>query len=735
MQVTHKDYLDCLQPWVKASEKYCYRAPERSELECYGYGDSGHWSVQTNLKAFAAYAVLAADPSLDESKVGMSREALLQKALRVLRYALETHFEGSYHCIDGKKWGFTWISALGLERAMHGVEAIWDFLSEKDHELLQKVLVAESNWLLDEYEVKAGLVEDNRPESNLWNGALLHRTAAMYPDTPRAAQYREKGTAFLINSISVPSDATLEIVVDGRPVSEWHVGANFFESYACNHHRYMNVGYMMICLSNAAMLHFFFKERGIEPPSALYHHVADLWSVLKHFIFPDGRLLRIGGDSRARYCYCQDYIIPSLLMIMDYLGDGSCISFESGWLSQVKHEIEANGDGTFLSTRCRSLEEISPVYYARLESDRAASISMGAYWRRLFNVVSDGPTQEKGKVAWEDEFHGASFHRSEKRIASWVWAAGAGPNGLCVPENGSDLAEWRQNLISEIYGLNEEGTKQVRRFEQKSFDGGFITWGSVDVASGRMLAEGQEGEKLARQQVVFTALPDDRSVVTLQYADTDRRVYITSIKGLFLQIPNDVFNDNTRTYYSEAGVYCLSKNKNDREVLPLHSQWINIEDKLGVIGIYGGEMSIFRQERFKVGQKFNLKVLRMLAVDEICYPYFSGVTLVEKGSVLLDIGVLLHTGSSEETRICSETGNCIALELPNPCVRAVVIRGYDGIKYLVIANFGNERQVVELGLQYEGYNLVTEESVIPDSEKGIALELDANSPGIYRLSE
>ncbi|MCJ7548753.1 MAG: hypothetical protein MUQ30_03625, partial [Anaerolineae bacterium] len=48
---------------------------------------------------------------------------------------------------------------------------------------------------------------------------------------------------------------------------------------------------------------------------------ADLWDVLRRFIFGNGRLARIGGDSRVRYACCQEYLLPSLLYAADVLGD------------------------------------------------------------------------------------------------------------------------------------------------------------------------------------------------------------------------------------------------------------------------------------------------------------------------------------------------------------------------------------------------------------------------------
>src|SRR5690606_30852901 len=164
------------------------------------------------------------------------------------------------------------------ERTMHGAAALEPWMTDEDHGLLRKVLVAECDWLLGEYTVVGGLYAkdwNNKPESNLWNGSLLIRTALAYPDSPRAELYREKGLVFLINSISIPTDAEDNTLKDGKTVAERFVGANFFESMALNHHDYLNVGYMVICLSNMAMLHFEFKRRGKRAPESLYHHMAE----------------------------------------------------------------------------------------------------------------------------------------------------------------------------------------------------------------------------------------------------------------------------------------------------------------------------------------------------------------------------------------------------------------------------------------------------------------------------
>src|SRR5690606_9322235 len=111
----------------------------------------------------------------------------------------------------------------------------------------------------------------------------------------------------------VPADAEDATMLEGKEVRQRFRGANFFPNLALDHHHYLNVGYMVICLSNIAMLHYSFQRAGRPRPQTLYRRSADLWQVVQRMIFADGRLCRVGGDSRVRYCYCQDYLIPVLI--------------------------------------------------------------------------------------------------------------------------------------------------------------------------------------------------------------------------------------------------------------------------------------------------------------------------------------------------------------------------------------------------------------------------------------
>ncbi len=698
-------YLHLLDKWAPIALKDIYKVPGRPDLACYGTGYNS-WGVQTNQKAFAAFAVLAAAPESDIASTDVSKRSLLETSLALLRFSLESHIEGSAACLDGEKWGHTWISALGVERMMHGVDALRDSLSPADLTLLKRVLISEADWLMDNYDIVGhpdGNSGKKKPESNLWNGALLHRTAALYPDTPRAAAYREKGSKFLINSISTPSDEQSVKVVDGKMVKERFAGANFFESLSLDHHSYLNVGYMVICLSNAAMLHFSLKRLGVTPPEALSHHLEELWHLVKNLTFPDGRLWRIGGDTRARYCYCQDYLIPSWLLAADYFDDHDAPVFEQEWLRKVAAEQEHNGDGSFLSDRCRPLRSTSPLYYTRLESDRACAISMGAYWRRMFHLPTTTittPASATKSFSWSEPFHGAALHRDSSRAASWVWRGAEGPCGVFVPTHASDMAEWRQNLAGESRGLGRKNWSVVKYHTGRCFDGGFITCGSFTSRSGDFIAEGETDKDLVLHHAAFAALPDSATGIVLQKARALIRCHLSSVKGLNLLVPNDIFNGCKRVLGLEDGTSQTVrwKGPGKERTWDTGSRSLVADNILAVRLVYGGDSLVLHApaER-QIGLRMKPEGGGMLNALEICSTFSRGCAEYEQGATLFDMGGVVFASSGKIANAMKAELKRIECGAATDC-RAVLIEGADGRRYLFAVNFGDQPADAELAL-------------------------------------
>ena len=684
--------------------------------------------MQTNQKYIGALAVLAVEPDLDEDAVGLSREHLLERTLRALRYSLASHISGDHHCSDGTQWGHTWISALGVERMMHGVEAIDPHLTDEDRAGVRRMLTSEADALLELpiTGTKWNADRGNRPESNIWNGALLHRVARMYPDEPRVPEWVEKGTRFLLNGISIEADAGDETVIAGRPLSEWHVGPNFFEHYALDHHGYLNVGYMVICLSNMAMMHFACQSAGWEAPDGLYHHGRELWELVKRLIFADGRLCRIGGDSRQRYCYCQDYLLPSLLLAAQHFGDPHAQQLEAGALELIRSEQAITGDGSFLSQRLETIRATNPYYYTRLESDKAVVLAMNAYWRRVLDIPEPVPAndfEDSVRGGWIEPEHGAVMHRSARRIASWSWRARQRPQGLCLPPGDGHFAEWDYNLAGSVRLLGANGVPELLRHDQALFRGGFITWGAMDDRAGAIFPEGWTPPVALEHQYAVAALPDDRTMIVLEYCAAQIRCWLREVKGLKLNVPNDIFNGMERTFAGEAGPMIVRAEGAD--IIDLRSRWVCVEGAIGAAGIHGGDGFALYQAGARRASGYG----DSLYYDELCCPCMLGVIEAQPAEAILDCGnvVLSGTGSEETAEVAAAVEH-IACDAE--LVRAVRVPGADGHAWLLVANFAGE--AVSARVQVDGDNAQDAVAGATHEIADGALALDI-APGEARL--
>jgi len=702
-------HLELLAPWPKFAERFWYDLPGRPGLGCFGTGYNS-WGVQTNQKYLAALAALALDPATDVRAAGMSRDELMGRALAALRYSLATHVSGDVLRTDGSQWGHTWISALGIERMMHALDRMDDVLTQADRDGLRRVLTSEAAWLYESYPVRGNVwaeSHDNVPESNYWNGAILLRAAMMYPAAPERDRWTERGLEFLVNAISVPADAEDATVLDGKAVRARHVGANFFPHYALDHHAYLNVGYMVVPLSNMAMLHYAYASRGREAPAAVYHHGRDLWNVMRRLVFADGRLARIGGDSRQRYCYCQDYLLPALVMAGDLWHDPLALHLEAGQLGLIAAEQRHNADGSFLSKRLGHIHAASPYYYARMESDKAVCLSMAAMWRRLRPQI---PAAERAADAtkieadlagpWAEPEHGAVMHRSPTRLVSWSWRAYEHPQGLIVPPDDGSLAEWSECLAGRVTPLGEQtnpadgrSLHTIRRHVQAEFDGGFVTCGTTTDGAKITIQEGYRAEDLVDHHVAFAALPDEHTALRMELAcNGPRRIYLRDVRGLKLNVANDLWNDFERTWHHAPGsLRAGSVLDGEEQVEPLLSTWVNVDDRLGVVAVYGCETLL----RYRTGTRRGGSPGSLLS-DEICTSVRLGTFDADAGATLLDDGAVLFASvGAEATRAYANAGRATRAPCSAADARAMAADGLDGRRYLLVADFRAEGAAAE----------------------------------------
>ena len=716
--------IDLQQPWrllanwAEASERWWYDLPPRSQspaIGCYGTGYN-HWGLQSNLKYVAAMTTLATHP---QSPLGTRQPWALDRARSAFRFALATHQarEGEPDAApltDGQRWGLTWISALAIERMMHAMPSLEPHLTDADRDAWQRILLAEADWLLNHY-VKgkhSDIVGDpwdhtgkNVPESNIWNGCFLWRIAETLPDHPAADDWRERAHRFLINGISIAADAHDDRIVAGRPVRERFAGANFFDHYALDHHGYCNVGYMVICHSNAAMLHFDLKAAGHPTPQTLHHHQRDLWQVVRRLIFADGRLARIGGDSRVRYAYCQEFLVPALLYAAECFDEPDAAALLQNQIHLMQREADDNNDGTFYSRRLAHLAQASPYYYTRLESDRACALSQLITYAPLTRPTqpqrdADQPAVEAALLGnWHDPDHGDVVHRCPTRFASVSWHAHTVTQTMCQPPDDGGLCDWQDNLTGRIRFAGDDDhipgpvstRRQTRHHHIHPFDGGFVTAGCVREGLDLILKDGWKGSGLADHHLAFAALPDGHTLVALQYARTlDKRAFALEVRGLNLGLLNDLYNNRRRSLTTASQSHQLTSPPDRDQRIGLNTTWANVDGRLGVVGLYGSRELTLR--RFNTPQAGSTPELRSMFIEQLNWHCQTETQSFDPNETILDVGWAVLSAADESTtrRFADQPARSIRIDHDDHAIRGLVVQGLDDRRYLVLANFGTQ---------------------------------------------
>ncbi len=693
--------LTLLSDWTNGTERLWHNVTADGRVGYWGTGFAG-WSTQALNQYVGVQAALAA---AGEGVPGLDRQRAMDRAQGALRFLLAGHQTGPSTCADGAKWGLTWISVLGIERAMYGLRLILDDLPAEDRAALDRLLRAEADYLLTgpERGGHVGVVgnvwghKGNAPENNLWNGAFLWRVAQMYPDAPHAADWMERAHLSLMNAISIPADADDETLVAGRAVRDWHVGANFFPHFALDHHSYMNVGYMTICVSNAALLHFDARAAGWEVPASLDHHLAELWAVLRRMVFGDARLARIGGDTRVRYAYCQEYLLPALLLAADRLGDAHARPLVEAQLDMIAAEADHNGDGTFYGRRLAELADRSPVYWPRLEVDRAMALAQLVVNGPLVRWPAPPAESFEASVAggWAEPEHGGVMHRCPTRLASFSWRAQWLTQGLCLPPDDGSLAEWEQNLVSVVdfahYSRSQGDGAQHRRLEGyhiAAFEGGFATCGSVMEGTNLSLYEGWTGSDSARHWIAFVALPDGHTVVGMERIVALGKRYVREVRGLHANLPNDVYNGFVRPIVTPAGAMTLHSPPPTDEAIPLGGRWVSLAGRIGLVGLWGADGMVLRRRAGREGGAGAW--LASIFTEQFCFGLRPDMHAVEAGETILDLGWLALSSVDAETTAAVADDGAERLDAGHAELRALRVHGRDGKAYVAVANFGPE---------------------------------------------
>jgi hypothetical protein len=277
------------------------------------------------------------------------------------------------------------------------------------------------------------------------------------------------------------------------------------------------------------------------------------------------------------------------------------------------------------------------------------------------------------------------MHRSATRLASFAWFARSRPQAICQPPDDGSLCEWQSNLVPVVRVLGnsdpEIGHTRIDRYGVANFDGGFIACGVFREGVDTTIDEAARLTDLARTWMCFAALPDGHTAVVLQYVRTSpiRRVYLSELQGIHLNVPNDCYNQRNRRLTTPAGLLKLTRPIDCDAVRPLEGRWVSIDDRIGLVGVYGAEHWTLRRRRDRAAGKY-----RSLYVEELAWGLRDEVHLAPRDAAVLDVGGIVLSGLPADVVAGTRAQAIDGLDANQ---RGICVRGIDGHDYRVVACF------------------------------------------------
>ena len=730
-------YLEFLPTWLTWAESdWTVVDDERGRWGPEASRVLGHCAHGSYL---AACALLATGPDELRARCHLGQDEMIERAMKSLRYILSNHVGQPATARHETTWGHHWGSPILVERIANFVDLFASSMPERDRALWHDMLVSEADHHC------STPIETNRfpaqgethAERNYWRGSILLRAARSLPDHPHVPEWLDQSSAYFVNSCSVPEDAHCTVMLDGKPCSDWFIGANVHPDFVFEHHGAVSLDYCIHTSAFHTMIAISTLRKGWQPLDAMSHHILDLWNFTRRCILPNGRIAFVGGVCRPSYMLSQAYLLPVLVFQHRFAGDPTAGALAKAVYALMSQDRDASGDGSFYSCRGQGVRDAmgrtQPYYYYRLEAD--AVISLG-----LSHLISQLPTGDAalGPTAGELETEalhwpihsrdaGLVLQRNDHGLFSVYWgrsdtAEADPPLALCIPFANPHRPNWLSNLATIFKPF--QSRRGLVGWASTSFDGGFATAGRYHEA--RFLPSDDAVGYAIDQRLAFVLMPDGRTLIRLEKCTALSRVAIEELASLNLNLANDIFTGNEMTLAADDGERQIRGLGGEEGLQTIDSRWVNVNDELGVVSLYGPptftlETSSARQRQYGT-----------LLVERLYYPLCHESQTFEEGECVIDTAVMLIANSPrDETHARARKIDVQRHPCQNPEIERLSFRAAADWHAVIVVNFTGEGQDVELAPTegFEHVRAVTLDAALDTSSRvklkpwGVSLSL------------
>jgi F5/8 type C domain-containing protein len=545
-------YRQAIARWGDVLAERIVPVPERTAEAFYGRGGNREDDVRPIGYAVMVNAILWRIDGEDRTR---------NDASAALRYLTASHVTGPSTCLNGKKWGDAWQSAMWARAAGVGAWALWDELDRDLRLATARMIEHEADRFLDRAP-KSSVNRDTGAEENAWNALILSLATNMMPRHPRAEAWGHSAKRYLYNVFSVPADAQDTSPGDnGLAVNTWVTTTNAHADFTVENHGLVHMGYQKTSIAQLLENAVHYLAVGSPPPLACRHHVSDATELLYQCAGWDGAPVYFGGND-WKIVHTQPTDLPIYAVLSILANDQQAALQEERGLDRVT-SLQAAEDGFF---NVRRDLEYGGLCASRLAACYLAHAARGPGADPLPPEKFD---QQMTGVSHLEEGR-AILHRTPDKFASFAF----GPKWMALTlPCGSDRTVWPHyasylGLIDGEAPTEEQAVKI--RLSPPTHDDGFWVVGRLNRCGSKLLHDFAFISPTADVTIYVERLhyqhgfrPDTRE---------------TGIIGHEYDI-----SSNHRTLFGRFGSLQVQGTGGETKTHKLATDWLNVGNRIGYV--------------------------------------------------------------------------------------------------------------------------------------------------------
>ena len=212
----------------------------------------------------------------DEEIVGVSRADAEAMCIKLINSVAAEHRSNHPEDEEDRYWGDSWQSPLWAENIGLGAWLLKDSMKPEDYAKAERMVLDEADRMTYDFEIpyyqdESGKIiypGDTKGEEIAWSAKILALAGAMFPDSEKAPDWRDKLERMLVSSTAMQEDLGSEKIVDGSKVGDMISGSNVNEDGTVVNHDLVHIDYMATIFEEMGDTIVLFKIMGKPVPEA-----------------------------------------------------------------------------------------------------------------------------------------------------------------------------------------------------------------------------------------------------------------------------------------------------------------------------------------------------------------------------------------------------------------------------------------------------------------------------------